>query len=1231
MPPSKEAIVKQIEHDRDFALCCLNRKLTDAPTIRRLVGEMKAQGFKNCLADLMITEGIIDTKVVRDIEGELAERKAKDGSKKINEDRRSTRRKANVDSSSTPLIPEFAFGEVLSERAGTLYKVRGRDSTQDECLRILPKELKNDAELKIKFRVAFNKIKTLQHPMLCGLGDLKENDHHLYYTTEFVDGPTLDDVLRQNRPFPGPVALGFVKVLSGVLDHAHQNGVIHRDLHPSALVFLPNRQMRFNDFGLERLVNDLLKLDEPESIRCFRSPEDLKSSAPNIADDLFGIGALLYFVVTGTRPPRATASGNVALPNLQKTAPHLPPDIISIITRLLLPRLARISSIPELTQALNKPMTRSYGRSRADEFLKKTKSEKSTPQNTPAVTENRADENDGAETIMLSFGSSPVPSENPNNQSFETAGKLWDADPGDTTIKDAISPAPASANPWDFNPNQAIAEAEHNLLETIRENAPPATLKGDATIRETFAMPALPGKVHTPPPTNRGPRAAAVPTDFDPNAATIRDLDVKQALQGPPPKMGGSFDFSAPMPSSKNFGPGTGPDAATLVTPYGRNPDAEETALPDSLPTLKAMQAAREAQVAGTDPFAETQLPLSDPNAETIVPAFPGSAKAPKFEDYQNYAMTPSESKKPRESDSGYDPHADTIPEGFDPHSQTLIDAPGPRGTGHFVSAPKQIGENFDPHAQTLVDPESNEDLPGYDPHAQTLVDADSTRDMPAYDPHAQTMPEPSPEPDFDPHAQTMVDPESNEDLPGYDPHAQTLIDGPRLSSNASTSNKAIENEGLAPTQDLEESAIDQHAQTMLDYDDVAPHDIPRSPTMPSAPANHSSKTADPQRPVDAVIPAKPTGTPRPKTDTEIDDEIHELPEKATDSGESDRFDPAAQTLVLDESSPRRPLAPKQASRARGEIVSYASQKFDDFQLMGKIGDQGLWEIYEAEQISTQNKVFVKVLQAPTLDEEIKAKLEREVHAFSRLSGVPSVDIVKVGRAKKGEIFLALEDSEVKSFDGNLAWGALKFERGAELLSGLIHGLSRAQGAHFVHGALSEKSIGLIQNKGSEHLVLMDVGFHHLFRQIKTEIPVVPEELIGYLSPEFREGRNVDHRADIYSLGIFAYRIFTGQFPFEDDGHDGPLQPMSELSPQFMPPTGLEDFCKKAIAEDPKRRFQSHDEMLGALRKIRRDYRSATQNSKHRKPKRRKGIILGLVLVCVVISIIAALFAFEIV
>ena len=68
-------------------------------------------------------------------------------------------------------------------------------------------------------------------------------------------------------------------------------------------------------------------------------------------DDLFGLGALLFFVTTGRRPPRANQSGNVALPDLGNY-PDLGLDIISLITRLLLPRLARLSTTRELLAAL---------------------------------------------------------------------------------------------------------------------------------------------------------------------------------------------------------------------------------------------------------------------------------------------------------------------------------------------------------------------------------------------------------------------------------------------------------------------------------------------------------------------------------------------------------------------------------------------------------------------------------------------------------------------------------------------------------------------------------------------------------------------------------------------------------------------------------------------------------------------------------------------------------------
>jgi serine/threonine protein kinase len=1046
MPPSKEAIVKQIEHDRDFALWCLKRELTDAHTIRRLVGQMKAEGFSNCLSDLMVHEGIISDQIVDQIEVELATGNSK-----------SPRPKSAISNSSAknfscPDIPGFRFKNILRERAGILYRVRALGGQQDECLRVLPREIKQRSILEVQFRAAFEKIKVLKHPMLSKLGELRQTREFLYYTSEFVEGPTLEDVLRTNRPFPAPVAMGFIRVLSGVFDHAHRKSVIHRDLHPDLLVFRPDRQMRFKDYGLERLINELVKVDEPDTVRCFRSPEDLKGERAHVADDLFAMGALLYFVVTGLRPPRATAGGNVAIPNLQESAPNLPADVISIITRLLLPRLARISSISELIQALNKPVSKRAPTARADDFLNYG------PESPQGDLARSQDSKDRGVTAMSSFGVNPAP---PNAtasvEAFETIGHLWEnISPSDSTVRDDLLPQSAKANPWDLDVSGALDQANHSLQDTIKESVDPAL-----------------------PLQNRASESMA--------------QDAKARInQGPAAPKDRAFDFSAPMPASQDFGHLRAGAPTIIEDP---DPDSTETARPGSLPTLKAMQEQR----ARAGPFAQT-LPLPaalnaaapnaiDPNADTIVPEYhaPISEMAPSFEDY---------------------------------------------GRSTDIGRLKQSNDVQRPS-----------DQPGHDPHAQTLFDIDEQTDsVPEQDNRAP------PSPDDGQETQVMNNP-------------MELL---ALASDA----------GAAIT------------------------------ALPVA------------------IPSPPrSGPPRPKTDTEIDDEIV----SSDDDVDGDEFDPAGQTLVMAVT----PLSFPAAVKATADAKNFRSQAHDDFQLMDLIGKRGPWELYAAKQVSTKSKVIFKTLRGGNPSAPVLDQMTRELQTIRRLTGLPMARIIKTGTCKDGAFFIAFEQVEAKTLGSLMAWGAMKFERACDLLVGLLQGLSRAQSVHFIHGTLTEDSVALVQEKDVEHLVIKDFGYDHRLRDLPNNAPFAASEQQPYLAPEFREKRTVDRRSDIYSIGILAYRLFTGHFPFPEGDVAGEIQSFSVLHPQFIAPAGLESFCHKAIAAQPEERFQHYDEMIACLGQLRQEYRSKSQSTKHPESGKRRKVILGLVLVCVVALVAILIFVFK--
>jgi serine/threonine protein kinase len=1120
MPPSKEAIVKQIEHDRDFALVCLKRKLTDAQTIRRLVGQMKAEGFKNPLADLMVRQGILTDTLVAELESELALKEPQPSG--------SERPSGQTDK---PDLPGYSFKEVLSERAGTIYRVRADGDSDDQCLHILPNAFTNNTELKKHFRELFERVKSLQHPMLCQLGNFIETKKFAYYTTEFIPGPTLDDVMRQNDPFSGRIAMGFIKVLSGVLAHAHQKGVIHHDLHPKSLVFLPNRQMRFRDYGLERFINDSLKVKDSDTIRCFRSPEDLKGSHPHEADDLFGLGALLYFVVTGTRPPRATASGNVALPNLQKAAPHHPPDVVSIITRLLLPRLARIASISELTQALAKPITNSYSKERADPFLKSEKNsgfDMAMPRS--------ANKPDDVGTLML-FGTSPAPAIPPSPRksgSFESTGQLSDA-------------APAK----------------------IRENFP----------GEFGGVPILPGQVPSMPMLPGNVVQTAGPTDnSDLNATTVRELDVKQIMKEPIPTSAPSlpaghqqFDFSTPMPSSHHFGKAPGADGSTLLNGTAEQQDAVETALPSSMPTLKAMQQQ-----------AKERFPdATDPNSETFAHGVssPMSRAPADYVDYQRVESTSVQSYNDQPL-----PYQDND---FNPNAQALVDPATPEK------------EPIDRFAQTLLD---------YDPHAPTRVHEDgSDEDVEAVDQAAQTML------DYSATPEGSAALAANGQLPDVvDPCPQTAIDADPVAPvlNAGDLDNGKETHVL----DNPMSAIG-----LLGLPEAS---IPVAPPATALPKNT------------LAIPHSPKGPPRPKTDTEIDDRSDEDMEK---SSSSEEFDPAAQTLILDQAPTQSatakkdgepPLAPNAPGPAKEAPESLSQQDIEGFRLGEVKQRQGPWEFYPAKRIRDSREVIFKVLRSE-LDDDLKIRLQQEIEALVGFKNGPRVETLKAGLTPGGEIYCASEAPKAESVGSLMAWGPMTFDRAADLLAHFIHGFSKMQGLNFVHGALSELSVGLMRNGASEFFVMTDLGYYHLLRDVLCASPFVPPEFEAYLSPEFRERREVDARSDIYSLGILAYRIFTGHFPYLEGETFGQIRSFKDIDPGLSSPAGLDVFCAKAISAKPDERFQNHEEMLAALRKVRQDYQALSQSPKHQKAGKRKGLILGLVLVFLMVLTAILLFVFK--
>lgn len=1091
MPPSQEALLKRVERDRDFALRALKRGFTDPDTVRKLVARLKESGFQEKLSDIMVREGHLTADQCQEIEGQAPQQ---------NEPLSASETSITPEVSSLPgydIIENLASG-----RAGRVYRVRGQKDGQEYALRVLPEAFLKDPNLFQRFQDRWNRVHTFRHAMLSELGTLHKTDDLVFYTMEFVKGPSLGDVLRQNRPFPSPLARSFVQVLTNVVAKAHETSLVHRDLNPHSLVFLPNRQMRLREYGLERVICDLCGEQEPDTIRCFRSPEDLKGDPPRKEDDLFGLGALLFFVTTGRRPPRANQSGNVALPDLGNY-PDLGLDIISLITRLLLPRLARLSTTRELLAALEKPPTAPHGSQR-----------QAAP--TPLHSSHRAPELKVEEPVnnggFSGFGASPIPTAAFDRQQIQGNAGF------------GASPMPQVGQDSEFYEGADAETIRGDISGEVQLYKGPdaATIRGDladsqganpdSTIREDFS-----GK-YLPPPSSQ-PQA---PSRQDYDAATVRSGELSpNSVKGKP-----AFDFNAPMPASS-----LGKDvyAPTVVDPQ------------------------YQASNAPSDPTAETIMdggvvPQTDPAAETIMdggvlPQTPMPRSLPPVDSDEGYETVINEEQQRALQQAAFklagipsrklrnqapveetDPNAETIvPGGANPLLVNSLNS-------SHKSQQKDINEEFDSAAATLVGGLTVRDL-------SRLVDDDDDDDDDEFDPNAETLQGQTVSPAFSAQDETVLDMSQHPDV---------------LRAQAQK-RQALKDQASPP------SNFDVAAKTLL-YEADAQGQLA------------SVKMASPLKDPKAKLATPPESFPKDSSC----DEDQSQPKPGEDRGPISTH-AAKKSAPLPTFKMKRLTSRLSQDKAAGAGVGKINDEvIGGYTIEQTLHDHGPWTYYQATKETEW--VHIRLLRTkpsdPSIDRIIKeAKLQKSVKH-------PYLQTTKdVGQFRDDVLYVIEKPPVGLTAKEVLAWGGLEFKRAAERLMEMIKAVGAIHKKGLVHGNIHDQNTFIYREGGHEKLIVTQMTSRHLWPQ-KYYIDFTSP----FDAPEVRGCANRTQASDLYSVGIMAYRLFTGCLPCKKDETEP--QDFKTLRSDWMPPAGLEDFCLRAIAVDPAQRFISADDMAAALQKL---------------------------------------------
>ncbi len=257
-------------------------------------------------------------------------------------------------------ISHFRITEKLGAGGmGVVYKAVDIRLDRPVALKFLPDNMVRDPQALERFRREAHAASALNHPGICTIYDIGEQDQRPFITMEFIDGETLRQHIH-GAPLPVENILDLGIQIADALEVAHAGGIIHRDIKPSNVFVTKRGQTKILDFGLAKLISkDALSLppqdsssegsQEPFSVvgiisgtPAYMSPEQVRGDDLDLRTDIFALGLLLYEMATGVQAFGGRTGGAIIEAILTRTPasartvnPEIPPQLDEIINKCL--------------------------------------------------------------------------------------------------------------------------------------------------------------------------------------------------------------------------------------------------------------------------------------------------------------------------------------------------------------------------------------------------------------------------------------------------------------------------------------------------------------------------------------------------------------------------------------------------------------------------------------------------------------------------------------------------------------------------------------------------------------------------------------------------------------------------------------------------------------------------------------------------------------------------------
>lgn len=319
-------------------------------------------------------------------------------------------------------------------------------------------------------------------------------------------------------------------------------------------------------------------------------------------------------------------------------------------------------------------------------------------------------------------------------------------------------------------------------------------------------------------------------------------------------------------------------------------------------------------------------------------------------------------------------------------------------------------------------------------------------------------------------------------------------------------------------------------------------------------------------------------------------------------------------------------------------------EKLGHYRIVDKIGSGGMGDVYLAQDTKLNREVALKVLpEQRASDPERLARFQREAQAIAALTH-PNIVTIHSVEEDAGSHFITMELVRGETLGARIPASGMTLDGVFEIAIPLLDAITAAHESGITHRDLKPDNIMISQNG---HVKVLDFGLAKLVQ----EATVDPNQTMtiddgqtkegrilgtaAYMSPEQAEGKAIDHRSDIFSLGVILYEMVTGKSPFKGDSHVSTLSAVLRDDPTSISelksnlPTHLGRVISRCLAKDPRERYQTALDVKNELKLLKKESASsldlseassqARSEGKSKKPL--VGVLLALGLLALVFGI----------